>query len=1184
MPKKKVIVEGQVIVTDKGTLKKTAKGAHSVDRRLKGAAKTSSNASKNFSKMSQGISGGLVPAYATLAASLFALDAVYRGLKEAADLRILQQGQMAFAAQTGMAMQSVTRNIQEATDSQISFKEASQAAAIGMAAGLSGEQMERLAAAATSAAKVLGRSVPDAFDRMTRGVIKAEPEVLDELGIILRLDTAAENYAQRLNISKDSLTVFEKSQAVLNEVLTQAETKYSDVAESIQPNTWQQFGTAMEKVKDEMMIFVDKILAPVAKFLSGNVWAAVGAMGIFISSVMKGLLPTYAEQKEKFVQSQLAQQQSIDATREKLKALKLQQQGMTEKGAMALGGAQKASMAGAPKDRRTTIGKLQRGQVISAKQASAEIVRIEKLKNQKVDGMTKKQSIKYKAYLAKIVAQDKRAHQKMAMHGEKHFLKTRMRWAKMQMVHKAVMGRMTQAANMFGRAASVAMSAFGWISMALMAFQAIKALVNANKEVDHAQIELNKTLEETNEKLVALNIEQAKILEQLPETAEAWTKVGQAVSFYANYVNSIPTGKLLETLLKQGDTLDKEFVENIIKMEKNLTNLMPAWEKWGLTAASTKKEIRAALNDLGKFSQVMGQAKGAVDSITNSQEKLNKLQKERVDKALKYEYKQEIDVLYERLRAYTKIGMLTSENQTELEETRTALTKILEREQKISNEKANQLRIQFQLKNAFGLNAKNAKLELKAELTRSKIQANELNFLKQKADMGEKLNATDAARLDILEAEKNIQNIILEADAQLNDLMGTLSANMTVAVQTGFGSGMRKGLEDMLLLKGDIGDLVVGVGKSIASSMAKTLSDQMVQAMGNKWEILKDPRTKIIDDAMTEIQTQQTAVNTATETLITELNKFAETDAGAKSFAEDLKEVGEPFIKGLRSILTDLGLIGAGGSDTPMGAYAATLPDPVQYVDEAKAAKYEELTSLRDQYAGVTAVDEAKDASTYGFGTKEGVSAADKEALIVKILAIEAEILALKEAKSKQGQGTSEGSRAHTGKIIKAKEDEIDALVDTTKTVKELNPALNALSEGATSVGKGLNTIWDGLTGGFWSKLTSGATGGYVTNKGIQGFAGGGKVPGVYKGRDTVPAMLSPGETVLTPGQLKGIGGSNTVVNVNMGEGGATISGQQSDSASAAAFGKAIAGAVNKEIAKQKRIGGTLYTQGPGGW
>ena len=154
MPKKKVIIEGQIHIDDKGTLKKSAKGAHSVDRRLKGAAKASSGASKNFSKMSQGISGGLVPAYATLAASLFALDAVYRGLKEAADLRILQQGQEAYAAATGIAMGSVAHSIQLATDSQISFKEASQAAAIGMAAGLSGEQMERLAAAATSAAKV----------------------------------------------------------------------------------------------------------------------------------------------------------------------------------------------------------------------------------------------------------------------------------------------------------------------------------------------------------------------------------------------------------------------------------------------------------------------------------------------------------------------------------------------------------------------------------------------------------------------------------------------------------------------------------------------------------------------------------------------------------------------------------------------------------------------------------------------------------------------------------------------------------------------------------------------------------------------------------------------------------------------------------------------------------------------
>ena len=187
MPKKNKI-KADVIIDDKGTMKKTAKGAHSVDRRLKGAAKTSSNASKNFSKMSQGITGGLVPAYATLAASMFAIDAVFRALSKAADMRVLIQGQQAFAASTGLAMNTVAKSVQAATEAQISFKEASQATAIGFAAGLNADQMERLAAAANSAAKVLGRDVADAFDRMTRGVIKAEPEVLDELGIILRLD------------------------------------------------------------------------------------------------------------------------------------------------------------------------------------------------------------------------------------------------------------------------------------------------------------------------------------------------------------------------------------------------------------------------------------------------------------------------------------------------------------------------------------------------------------------------------------------------------------------------------------------------------------------------------------------------------------------------------------------------------------------------------------------------------------------------------------------------------------------------------------------------------------------------------------------------------------------------------------------------------------------------------------
>ena len=48
------------------------KNSRSTDRAMKGVSNMSSNTTKNFSKMSQGITGGLVPAYATLAAQLFA--------------------------------------------------------------------------------------------------------------------------------------------------------------------------------------------------------------------------------------------------------------------------------------------------------------------------------------------------------------------------------------------------------------------------------------------------------------------------------------------------------------------------------------------------------------------------------------------------------------------------------------------------------------------------------------------------------------------------------------------------------------------------------------------------------------------------------------------------------------------------------------------------------------------------------------------------------------------------------------------------------------------------------------------------------------------------------------------------------------------------------------------------------
>ena len=107
---------------------KLGKSSRTADRNLKGTANMTANSTKQFSKMSQGITGGLVPAYAVLASNVFAITAAFQFLKQAADFRVTQDSQLAFTAATGVGMQTLTRNIQAASGEMLNFQAASEAA------------------------------------------------------------------------------------------------------------------------------------------------------------------------------------------------------------------------------------------------------------------------------------------------------------------------------------------------------------------------------------------------------------------------------------------------------------------------------------------------------------------------------------------------------------------------------------------------------------------------------------------------------------------------------------------------------------------------------------------------------------------------------------------------------------------------------------------------------------------------------------------------------------------------------------------------------------------------------------------------------------------------------------------------------------------------------------------------
>lgn len=270
--------------------KKAGKSQDKYSTGLKGVGEQSANASKNFSKFSAGM-GGFVGVYASLAAQLFAISAGFQFLKRAGDLQALKDGQIAYASATGIAMRTLTKDIQAATNAQVTFQDAAQAGAIGTAAGLSADQITRLGSAAADASQILGRDVTDSFNRLVRGVTKAEPELLDELGIILRLNDATAAYALELGKNANELTQFEKSQAVANDVLTQAEEKYSRILEITgrTPNQFAQLGVAFDDVTNDIKELVSTLAGPMAKVLTDTPALAAAAFGLLLTGPLQAL-------------------------------------------------------------------------------------------------------------------------------------------------------------------------------------------------------------------------------------------------------------------------------------------------------------------------------------------------------------------------------------------------------------------------------------------------------------------------------------------------------------------------------------------------------------------------------------------------------------------------------------------------------------------------------------------------------------------------------------------------------------------------------------------------------------------------------------------------------------------------------------------------------------------------------
>lgn len=304
---------------------KLANSSISADRGLKGTANMSSNVSKNFSKMQQGLegggggSGGLVRAYALLAANVFALTAAFGILSRSAQVDTLTASIERLEVVSGKGIKSVARDLQEAAGFGLSFAESLRSVSLATSAGFGGPEIERLGSVAKNAAISLGRNLPDALDRIFRGVIKVEPELLDEIGLFVRVNEAASKYAADLGVAVGDLTEFQKRQAFLNEALEQGEQKFQ-VFEDIEIDAFAKLQTTFADLTQDILSFANLAITPLINLLSENRLIFTLIFTAVATTLLRMAIPAMTQFTSKTVENALAAQEAANLQQQKSKA------------------------------------------------------------------------------------------------------------------------------------------------------------------------------------------------------------------------------------------------------------------------------------------------------------------------------------------------------------------------------------------------------------------------------------------------------------------------------------------------------------------------------------------------------------------------------------------------------------------------------------------------------------------------------------------------------------------------------------------------------------------------------------------------------------------------------------------------------------------------------------------------
>lgn len=401
----------------------TVRGTQRIGRAQTNLAGGAKAAGREFGAQAQGL-GGLVAAYAGAAATIFALQQAFSSLNRAAVAEQTIQGTRALGAAIGESGDIILANVQNITKDMLTLVEAAENVNIALSAGFNTKQIRELSEVSLRASKALGRSLTDAFNRLVRGTAKLEPELLDELGIFVRIEPAVERYAAQIGKASTQLTNFERRQAFVNATIEEGQRKFStiDTSSSTAAEALQQLAAAVLDTARVVGVFIANVVKPIVEFIGSsglNIVAISAALALTILGKALGLasgalanlgekrLVSATKSMKDFLETTEKGQKAVNAFTKSVKGLnKTVIKGPTAaqtKELIGLAEAQKLSGAQA-RQLATNLGIQATAAKNAATQAEAEAAALDK-----VTDRTKKQNVALKAAQTRTINQTKEA-------------------------------------------------------------------------------------------------------------------------------------------------------------------------------------------------------------------------------------------------------------------------------------------------------------------------------------------------------------------------------------------------------------------------------------------------------------------------------------------------------------------------------------------------------------------------------------------------------------------------------------------------------------------------------------------------------------------------------------------------------------------------------------------------------